>query len=145
MPRMSRFIDMNKGDKMTDDDIKEIIDRTVSMTVLKLKIAGLMRDRRKNAYQKTEELLRNYPIFCKSDQPYTKDLVEKINGALKDISSDIYYDIIPMFYFEGETRERIADHFNTSTRTIGRNKARLVNKLKVKLLSDDVVFELFLK
>lgn len=129
---------------MHDVDIKAIIAETVNTTVLKLKMAGLMRDDRRSAYQKTEELLRNYKEFKESDQPYTQKLVAKIDEALDSIKSDIYYDIIPLTYFEDETRENIAERFNTTERTISRNKGRLVNQLKVKLFSDDVIYELFL-
>lgn len=125
-------------------DVKQIIDETVKATVLKLKMAGLMRDDRKTAYQKTEELLRNYNAFVESDQPYTQKLVKKIDAALDSIKDDIYYDIIPMVYFEGETREAVAEYFDTTVTTISRNKNRLVNKLKVRLCSDDVIYELFL-
>lgn len=125
-------------------DVKQIIDETVKATVLKLKMAGLMKDDRKTAYQKTEELLRNYNAFVESDQPYTQKLVKKIDEALSSIKDDIYYEIIPMVYFDGETRETVAEYFDTTVTTISRNKNRLVNKLKVRLCSDDVIYELFL-
>lgn len=129
----------------TDDDIKKIIDETVNSTVLKLKAAGLMKDSRKTAYQKTEELLKNYSAFKKvEDQPTTVKLVNIIEDALKDINADLYFEIIPMIYFEGMTREEVAEQFNTTVTTISRNKNRLVNKLKNRLFSDDVIYELFL-
>ena len=127
-----------------EKELENIINTTVNTTVLKLKMAGLMRDNRKTAYQKTEELLRNYNVFKKSDQTYTLKLVEKIDNALKEIEDDIYYEIIPLTYFEDETRENIAERFNTTERTISRNKGRLINQLKVRLFSDDVIYELFL-
>lgn len=129
---------------MCEYDIEQIINGTVNATVLKLKMAGLMKDNRKTAYQKTEELLRNYNTFKESDQPYTQKLVTKIDDALQSIKDDIYYDVIPLIYFEDETRENVADHFRTTVTTISRNKVRLVNKLKVVLFSDDVIYELFL-
>lgn len=129
---------------MCEYDIEQIINDTVNATVLKLKMAGLMKDNRKTAYQKTEELLRNYNVFKESDQPYTQKLVAKIDDALQSIKDDIYYDVIPLIYFEDETRENVADHFRTTVTTISRNKVRLVNKLKVILFSDDVIYELFL-
>mgnify|MGYP004609683349 CR=1 FL=1 len=125
-------------------DIKQIINDTVTATVLKLKMAGLMKDDRKTAYEKTEELLRNYNAFKNSDQPYTIKLVKKINDALFIIKDDIYYDIIPMYYFNGETREMIAEYYDTTVTTISRNKTRLINKIKPILFSDDVIYELFL-
>ena len=125
-------------------DIQRIINDTVNATVLKLKMAGLMKDNRKTAFQKTEELLRNYETFKKSDQPYTQKLVKMIDHALYIIRDDIYYDIIPMQYFQNETREVIAERFNTTVTTISRNKVRLINKLTLMLFSDDVIYELFL-
>lgn len=130
---------------MNDADIKAIINDTVNMTVLKLKVAGLLKDDRKSAYQKTEAILYNYPEFKKQqEQPYADTLVRKIEEALEDISDDIYYKIIPMFYFERQTREYIADYFGTTVTTISRNKTKLVNQLKVKLCCEDVIYELFL-
>lgn len=129
---------------MCEYNIEQIINDTVNATVLKLKMAGLMKDNRKTAYQKTEELLRNYNTFKESDQPYTQKLVTKIDNALESIKDDIYYDVIPLIYFKDETRENVADHFRTTVTTISRNKVRLVNKLKVVLFSDDVIYELFL-
>lgn len=130
---------------MTDAEIKSIINDTANTVVLKMKTAGLMRDGRKTAIEKTEELLRNYPIFKDiTDQEYTIKLVAKIEDALKDIEDDIYYDIIPMFYFHNETREYIAERFGCTETTVSRNKTRLLNQLKLKLFSDDVIFELFL-
>lgn len=129
---------------MCEYNIEQIINDTVNATVLKLKMAGLMKDNRKTAYQKTEELLRNYNTFKESDQPYTQKLVTKIDNALESIKDDIYYDVIPLVYFKDETRENVADHFRTTVTTISRNKVRLVNKLKVVLFSDDVIYELFL-
>ena len=129
---------------MSEYDIKQIINDTVNNTVLKLKMAGLMKNDRKTAYEKTEELLRNYNAFKTSDQPYTIKLVKKINGALNMIVNDAYYDVIIMYYFEKKTREEIAEQYDTTVTTISRNKTRLINKLKPILFSDDVIYELFL-
>lgn len=129
---------------MCEIDINQIINNTVNITVLKLKMAGLMKDDRKTAYQKTEELLRNYNDFCKSDQPYAQKLTKQIDAALNDVEDDVYYEIVPLTYFDKKSREYIAEYFDTTVTTISRNKTRLINKLKVKLFSDDVIYELFL-
>lgn len=130
---------------MGKDDIKNLIDDTVNATVLKMKMAGLLKDDRRTAIEKLEELLRDYPIFktiCDKDE--TVKLVRKIDEALKTIESDPYYDVIRMFYFENQTRENIALEYDTSVTTISRNKTRLLNQLKLILFSDDVIYELFL-
>ena len=128
---------------MIDEQINEIINETVNATVLKMQMAKLIKDGTKSASQKTGEVLRNYPTFKKiKDKPYTVKLVQKVEEALDGIKSDPYYDIIPMFYFENETRERIAWTLETTVRTVARNKRRLIADLKVKLFSDDCIREI---
>ena len=110
-----------------------------------MKMVGLVKDNTKTAFQKTEEILRNYPTFKKiKDQPYTVKLVKQIEEALEEIRDDPYYDIIPMYYFEDETRENIALTLETTVRTVARNKRRLIDYLKVKLFSDSCIYEIFL-
>lgn len=125
-------------------NIEKIIEDTVNRTVLKLKMSGLMKDDRKTAAQKTEEILKNYPRFKLSDQPYTKKLCEKIETAMNTIKEDYYYDVISLYYFEGKTREEVAERYNTSETTISRNKKRLIDALSAVLFSDDLIFQLFL-
>lgn len=129
---------------MEDHEIKEYINDTVNATVLKMKMAGLLKGNRQSAIEKTEELLRNYPIFKDLKEPYTLKLVSNIEKALEDVKNDIYYEIIPMFYFHNETREYIAEYFKCSETTISRNKTRLLNQLKLRLVSKEVIEELFL-
>ena len=126
------------------ENVEKIIEDTVNRTVLKLKMSGLMKDDRKTAAQKTEELLKNYPRFKLSDQPYTKTLCQKIELAMNTIKSDYYFEIISLYYFENMTREEVAEHFNTSETTISRNKKRLVDNLSAVLFSDDLIYDLFL-
>lgn len=128
---------------MNDKEIKQVIKETVDQTVLKLKMTGLMKDGQKTAFQKTEELLRNYNAFAASDQPYTKELVKRIDAALEAIN-DPYCDVIRMYYVEGQTREEIAEQYDTTVSTISRNKTRLIDALKCYLFSDDVIYELFM-
>ena len=128
---------------MIDESIKEVIDETATVTVQKMQMAKLIKDGTKSAFQKTEEVLRNYPTFKRiKDKPYTVNLVNKVEEALDEIREDPYYDIIQMFYFENETRESIALTLDITVRTVARNKRRLVNELKVKLFSDDCIREI---
>ena len=113
-------------------------------TILKLKIAGIIKEDGRTAFQKTEEILRAYRAFQASDQPHAKKLVDKIDCALEEIKKDPYAELISMIYFEGRTREECAESFNTTPTTISRNKVKLVNKLKCFLFSDDVIYEIFL-
>jgi RNA polymerase sigma factor (sigma-70 family) len=119
------------------------IERVVNRTILKLKLAGLMKDDSKSPFEKTEEILRNYNTLILSDQPQTKKLLIKCNEALQTIDKDPYKDLIKLFYFDGMSREAVAEYFDTSVTTISRNKSRLINKLKTVLFSDDFILELY--
>lgn len=68
--------------------------------------------------------------------------VNKIERALAGIEDDPYFDIIRMKYFEGMTREEIADEMFVDESTISRNKNRLVNLLQIRLFSDEMISDL---
>lgn len=147
MPKPKTWIDTPLGQIYAgqEDTIRKIIEQTTSMTVLKLKGAGLLRDERRTATEKTEELLRNYPTFREiRTTEKTRKLVEEIEEALESISGDPYADIIPRFYFDNESRESIALDYDTTPTTISRNKARLLQILATRLFTDDIIFELFI-
>ena len=124
----------------------DIIHETVDYTIAKLKLSGLLKDNRQTAFQKTEEILRNYNELKKSysEDGTAKKFVDIIDKALKELLDDMYYDIIPMIYFEKLSREQVAEYFDTTVTTISRNKRRLINKLKYQIFADDVIYELFL-
>ena len=128
------------------NEINEIIQDTVNTTIAKLKLAGLMKDDRQEAFEKTEQLLKNYNQLKKSysEDGTAKKFVDIVDKALIELYDDLYYDIIPMMYFEGQSREAIAEYFDTTVTTISRNKKRLVEKLKCLIFADDVIYELFL-
>lgn len=125
---------------------RELIQETIDRTIAKLKLSGLMKDKRQTAFQKTEQILKNYNDLKKSysEDGTAKKFVDIVDNALKSIEDDSYYEIIPMMYFENHTREYIAETFDTTVTTISRNKRRLVEKLKTLIFADDVIYELFL-
>lgn len=127
-------------------DVSEIIQETVNCTIAKLKMSGLMKDNRQTAFQKTEQILKNYNELKKSysEDGTAKKFVDIVDNALKELYDDLYYDIIPMIYFENQTRETVAEYFDTTVTTISRNKRRLINRLKYLIFADDVIYELFL-
>ena len=127
-------------------DVRDVIEQTVNCTIAKLKLSGLMKDNRQTAFQKTEQILRNYNDLRKaySEDGTAKKFIDIIDNALLSLEDDTYYEIIPMIYFDKMTREEVAEYFNTTVTTISRNKARLINKLKMLIFADDVIYELFL-
>lgn len=109
-----------------------------------------MKENKKSAFKKTEELLRNYNKFKYAvknnvdNTEKTQKLISIIDNALISIEDDPYYSIIEMIFFERKTREKIAEFYDIEVKTVTRNKNRLVNQLKLVIFSDDVIKELFL-
>ena len=128
----------------------ELIEKTVKRTVLELKRAGMIRENRLNSFQKTEKILSLYPKMKENVSKYdfdglkiTAEFVNLIEEALKGISHDPYYDIIPMKYFSGFTHEQIAEHFDVQPAAISKQRKRLINQLRGVIFSDDFITELF--
>lgn len=137
---------INANSNSLNAGINDIIKRTVDYTVMKIKLAGLMKDNRQTAYQKTEQILRSYNDMKKaySENGTAKKFVDIIDAALLELKDDQYYEIIEMIYFENHSRESVAEFFDTTVTTISRNKRRLIEKLKTLIFADDVIYELFL-
>lgn len=87
-------------------------------------------------------LLRNYKAFEKSDKEKTKKVIRKINEALEYIRDDLYYPVIPMTYFDGRSREAVAEELGMDVSTITRNKKRLLDAMAAYLFSDEYVKQL---
>lgn len=130
----------------TSEDLAKLIQQTVNATIINLKIAGLMNNNRSAAIEKTEYILKNYEAFKKgyTENGISKKYVEIIEKALQEVSGDEYYEIIPLRYFEGKSREETAEYFDCSTTTITRHQRELLERLSVLIFSDDVVYELFM-
>ena len=128
------------------DNIEEIMEKTATRaaeaTIEKLMSKGLIRIDNRSAIDKTINLLYKYEQLKLSDQPSTLKRVAQVDVALEQIRDDPFYAIIPLYYFEKETRENIAEYFNVSEKTVTRNRKRLIRQMAVILFSDDVIMDL---
>lgn len=129
---------------MTDDKIKQIINETVTTTVLQLRAAGLLKDETKTAYEKTEALLYQYTELRKVDEPYARRVCEEIDACLEDAANDPYVDVIRLYYFGGLKNAACADVLCCDERTLRRNRKKLVQQFSARLASDDFIRELLL-
>ena len=93
----------------------------------------------RNDFEKAEEQIE----ALENSITITKRYIEIIDAALSKLEDDNYYDLIRLRYFEGKTREEIAEYFDVDVATISRNKNRLINTLKIYLFSDEVICEIF--
>lgn len=73
----------------------------------------------------------------------TKNFIKVIDAAIDMLKDDPYFDVIKMKYFNGKTREEIAEYFEVDVSTISRNKNRIVNLLQIRLFSDEVIYQIF--
>lgn len=128
------------------DNIEEIMEKTATKaaeaTIEKLMAKGLIRIDHRSAIDKTINLLYKYEQLKLSDQPSTLKRVAQVDVALEQIRDDPFYEIIPLYYFEKETRENIAEYFNVSEKTVTRNRKRLIRQMAVILFSDDVIMDI---
>lgn len=74
----------------------------------------------------------------------TKRFINIINEALDQLkNSEVYYELVPLKYFQGKTYEEIAEYFHCDVKTIYRQKKNLINKLQIRLFSDDVINHIY--
>ena len=73
----------------------------------------------------------------------TKNFIKVIDDAICSLEDDPYYELIEMRYFNGCSRDEIAEYFNCDVKTVTRNKNRLINLLQIRLFSDEVIQHIF--
>ncbi|RHU07173.1 MULTISPECIES: sigma factor-like helix-turn-helix DNA-binding protein [Erysipelotrichaceae] len=74
----------------------------------------------------------------------TMRCIDIIDQQLEQLrKNEVYFELIPMKYFQGKTYEEIAEHFHCDVKTIYRQKKNLINKLQIRLFSDDVINQLY--
>lgn len=93
----------------------------------------------KSDSEKAEDMIKGIENSIK----VTTKFIEIIDSALDSLRNDQYFDIIPMKYFEEQTREDIAEYFDCDVKTVSRNKNRLINQLKIRLFSDEFIYQIF--
>lgn len=127
-----------KGIENKNGKIQDVMDHGLgqkSKSITSYGGGGSTKDAEEKKMEYIEDVQRS--IFT------TQRCIDLINEALLQITSDKYYKIIPFWYFDGQSREDIAEYFEVDVKTITRNKNRLINKLMIDLFSDEVVKEYF--
>lgn len=80
----------------------------------------------KSEIEKREDLIAKLEITIENK----KFLIEYIDLALKVVSTNKYYSIVELKYFDGKTNEDIAEILNISVGTVYNQKKRIVSKIK---------------
>lgn len=98
-------------------EIEAIIEETIKKTIKELKAAGALKDANSMIYKEISDILSDY---------YKNDAEnERLEAALEELKNDIYFDIIPLYYYSNNTIEHIASRYDVDASTITRNKKRL--------------------
>lgn len=127
---------------MTDAETTKIINDTVAATVMQLQAAGLLRSNTRTAYEKTEELLRQYPRLKGLPSTYAQRIVQEIDACLAEVEQEPYADVIRLYYFGGLKNAACADVLCCDERTGRRARRRLVEQFSVRLASEEFIREL---
>lgn len=93
----------------------------------------------KSEMEKLEEKIE----LLESSIQTTKNFIKIIDDVISMLSDDPYFDLIRLRYFEGRSRDEIADYFECDSSTVSRNKNRLINYIQIRLFSDEVIIQIF--
>lgn len=72
----------------------------------------------------------------------TRALLTKIDRILNDCKIPRYPDLIKLLYFDEKSREEVAEFYQCDPTTVTRNKAKIVNSVKVQLFPNDTINDL---
>ena len=105
---------------MNKDEVQEIVKIAIRETVKELRREGLLNDDFKQAIYVIEQRLKAY---------YAGKPDERLAEALDSLRNDMYFDIIPMYYFNRYTIENISEKLHSGVATVHRHKKRLLIEL----------------
>ena len=126
--------------------VEELIRRTAKETASEI-IEQCKEKRQKDSqlgsFKKTERILYEYPNWREIDAANTVKFCLLVENALNRVSSDPYFQIIELKYFQKWTHERIAEHFGVDVSFISKRRTKLINSLRSIIFSDEFIKELY--
>ena len=127
-------------------NIEELIKRTAKVAareVVEQSKEKRKKDSQLGSFKKTERILYEYPNWKSIDAADTVKFCNLVENALSSISTDPYYKIIELKYFQRWTHERIAEYFNVNVSVISKRRTKLINSLRSIIFSDEFIKELY--
>lgn len=106
---------------MTEKDIKTI----VRATITELRQQGLLQENVKLCLQVTGQRLKEY---------YKGKTDTQLAEVLDRLRNDVYFEILPKYYKDGDTYETIAHDIHTSVSNVYHHKRRLCIEIYSELL-----------
>lgn len=128
--------------KLIDEEIKQLEEEAKDIPTPTAKSNTLVLNEKEGTYVYGDETLETRISELKQISVKAKSQVRLVKNALKKIENDKYYDIIPLYYFDGMTIEEIAEECEWAVGTVSKHKKRLMNDLKVYIFPDTFIEEL---
>lgn len=72
----------------------------------------------------------------------TIKLIEKVDSILEELSNEPYFKVIEMYYMQRKKYEVIAGELGVSVATVSAAKRNLVDKIRVRLFTDELIKEI---
>lgn len=127
---------------MTKEETQRIANAAALATVALLEKRGLLQPVHKSVMEKTENTLRQYPVWKTMDDPHARRMVAEIDACLEAAKNDPYVDTIRLFYFAGLTNAATAKTVCCDYRTAQRNRRELVKQFAARLYPEEYMQEL---
>lgn len=128
--------------KLIEEEVKKLEEESLSIPKTKTKSNTLILNEKEGTYVYGDETLETRISELKQIIIKTKSQIRLVKKALDKIKDDKYYDIIPLYYFEGKTFEAVAEECGWATGTVSKHHKELMNKLKVYMFPDTFINEL---
>lgn len=93
-----------------------------------------------NDVEKADEQIR----MLKNQNELTKNLINKIDSILNELKDEPYFRVIELYYFEKKKYEVIAGELAVSNATVSSARKQIIEKIRIRLFSDDLIREMFL-
>lgn len=136
----NNFLDVIKNREEQIEELKQNGLRKHSISVLPAMSSAPHDNYIKTEQEKIDEKIAEIQFNILT----TKNYISVIDKELNNLKNEKYFDIIRLKYFEGKTHDQIAEYYNCDVRTISRQKNNLINKLQIKLFTDESIRHILL-
>jgi hypothetical protein len=127
---------------LSKDETQKIASATALAVVALLEEKGMLRDTAQSVIEKTENALRQYPVWRTMNDPDAQRKVAEIDACLEAAANDPYVDTIRLFYFGGLTNAATAKTICCDYRTAQRNRRELVKQFAARLYPKEYMQEM---
>lgn len=128
--------------KLMDEEIQKLREESSLIVKPTAKSNTLILNEKEGTYVYGDETLETRISELRQIAAKTRSQIRIIKSALKKVECDNYYNIIPLYYFDKKTIEKVAEEMDCSVGAISKHKKRLINELKVYIFPDTFMKEL---